>query len=209
MGAIRAADLAAKVLLVALLVLALAYPDLSNLKARGASARLVVYPLGVLAVPIWWWVWGRRVARGRPFPWLADLLVTSPWAVDLLGNRLNLFDTVPWWDDLMHYTNWLLLTAGVLLVWRSATSAGLGLTVMVGLGFGTTAGLVWELGEWVWFISRWPNPGIAYRDTLGDLTLGTLGALTAGVLVGLLVGHRERGRLNPEPLAPHGSRIAA
>lgn len=186
---IKAADLAAKVLLVALLLLALVYPDLSNLKARGASARLVVYPLGVLAVPIWWWLWGRRGSARRRFPWLADLLVTSPWAVDLLGNRLNLFDTVLWWDDLMHFTNWLLLTAGVLLAWRSSGSASLGLTVMVGLGFGTTAGLVWELGEWVWFISRWPNPGIAYRDTLGDMTLGTLGALVAGLLVGL-VGRR-------------------
>lgn len=24
-------------------------------------------------------------------------------ALDLLGNRLDLFDTVGWWDDLMHF----------------------------------------------------------------------------------------------------------
>lgn len=206
---IRAADLATKVLLVALLLLALIYPDLSNLKARGASARLVVYPLGVLAVPIWWWVWGRRASAGRPFPWLADLLVTSPWTVDLLGNRLNLFDTVTWWDDLMHFTNWLLLTAGVLLAWPAIRWAGLGLTVMVGLGFGAPAGLAWELGEWFWFIRRWPSPGIAYRDTLGDMTLGTLGSLAASLSVGLMVKRAEHPGDMAEPTSTRGSRIAA
>jgi hypothetical protein len=57
-------DLLAKLALVVLLLVALAHPDLSNLKAKGAGARLVVYPLGALAVPIWWWWRGRR----RPWP---------------------------------------------------------------------------------------------------------------------------------------------
>ncbi|MFP5283540.1 MAG: hypothetical protein ACLGIF_08835 [Actinomycetes bacterium] len=181
MPAVRIADLGAKVLLVALLLVALAFPDLSGMKARGAGARLVVYPLGVLAVPVWWYLWRRP--RGLPFPWVADLLVTSPWAIDLLGNRLNLFDTVGWWDDLMHVVNWLLLTAGVVVAWRPGPRTGGGTVVMVALGFGTTAALIWELGEYVWFIRQWPDPNIVYRDTLGDLTLGTLGALLAGVLI--------------------------
>ena len=33
----------------------------------------------------------------------ADLLVTLPWLSDLLGNRLNFFDTVTWWDDVSHF----------------------------------------------------------------------------------------------------------
>jgi len=178
---VRGADLVAKALLLSLLVLAFAYPDLSGMKARGAGARLVVYPIGALAVPLWWFAYARR---HRPrYPWGADLLVTSPWTIDLLGNRLNLFDTVGWWDDLMHFSNWLLLTAGVLTLWRSTARASLGLTLMVALGFGTTAALVWELGEYVWFIRAIPNPNIVYRDTLGDLTLGTLGALVAGLAV--------------------------
>lgn len=191
MPAVRAADLGAKVVLVALLLFALAFPDLSGMKARGSGARLVVYPLGVLAIPVWWYLTGRR--HGRPFPWVADLLVTSPWAIDLLGNRLNLFDTVTWWDDFMHLLNWLLLTAGVLVAWRPVPRTSAGLMVMVALGFGTTAALVWELGEYVWFIRQWPNPNIVYRDTLGDLALGTAGALLAGIVVAI-AGRRSAGK---------------
>ena len=117
MRPLRVLDIAAKVTLVALLVAALVFPDLSGIKGKASTARLVVYPLGMLAVPLWWWLYGRRRDRSSGFPWLADLLVTLPWLLDLAGNRANLFDTVPWWDDAMHFLNWLLLTAGVLLAW--------------------------------------------------------------------------------------------
>lgn len=200
MTAVRWADLAAKVALVGLLVLAFAYPDLSGMKERGASARLAVYPLGAVAVPLWWFLRHRRA--GRPYPWVADLLVTSPWTVDLLGNRLNLFDTVGWWDDLMHFVNWLLLTAGVLVAWRPGPRTSRGLIMMVALGFGTTAALVWELGEYVWFIRASPNPNIVYRDTLGDLTLGTLGTVVAGTLVAGL-GSRRKPEGHEEGLGYH------
>jgi len=56
-------------------------------------------PLGVTALPLWF-ADGRKMTRlhGR-FPWQADLLITLPWPIDLIGNRSNLFDTVNWWDD--------------------------------------------------------------------------------------------------------------
>lgn len=182
-------DLLAKLALVVLLLVALAHPDLSNLKAKGAGLRLVVYPLGALAVPIWWWLRGRRRA-GRAFPWGADLLVTLPWLSDLLGNRLDFFDTVTWWDDASHFAHWLLLTAGVLLAWHPPRRTGAGVVVMVGLGFGTTAAVVWELGEYAAFLRTLPTYALVYPDTLGDLTLGTSGSLLAGLLVAL--GRRSR-----------------
>jgi hypothetical protein len=188
-------DLLAKLALVVLLLVALAYPDLSNLKAKGAGARLVVYPLGALAVPLWWWLRGRRRQR-RPFPWGADLLVTLPWLSDLLGNRLNFFDTVTWWDDASHFAHWLLLTAGVLLAWHPDRRTGGGVVVMVALGFGTTAAVVWELGEYAAFLRTLPTYAFVYPDTLGDLTLGTSGSLLAGLLVA--AGRRRR----PPPERP-------
>lgn len=178
------ADLLAKLALVVLLLVALSYPDLSNLKAKGAGLRLVVYPLGALAVPIWWWLRGRR-RQARGFSWGADLLVTLPWLSDLLGNRLNLFDTVTWWDDVSHFAHWLLLTAGVLLAWRPGRRIGGGVVVMVALGFGTTAAVLWELGEYAAFLRTLPTYAFVYPDTLGDLTLGTSGSLLAGLLVAL------------------------
>lgn len=196
---LRVADLVVKALLVVLLVAALLYPDLSGLKEKAGTARLVVYPIGMLAVPVWWWLRGRhRRARGEAggFPWAADLLVTLPWLLDTLGNRLNLFDTVGWWDDAMHFLNWLLLTAGVLLAWapRGLTR---GVLVLCALGIGLAAALLWELGEYVAFIRNSPEYTTAYTDTLGDLTLGGLGSLVAGLLVA---------RLRPPPTAGNTAR---
>lgn len=184
-----------------LLLVALAYPDLSNLKAKGAGARLVVYPLGALAVPIWWWLRGRRGWAGRRFPWGADLLVTLPWLSDLLGNRLNLFDTVTWWDDVSHFAHWALLTAGVLLAWNPGRRIGGGVVVMVALGFGATAAVLWELGEYAAFLRTLPTYAYVYPDTLGDLSLGTSGSLLAGLLVAL------RRRRRPPTGADGGPRV--
>ncbi|MGZ0150288.1 hypothetical protein ACXJJ3_24715 [Kribbella sp. WER1] len=175
----KKAAVAVKVLLFALLLAALIWPDLSGIKGKASTARLIVYPIGGMVLPLYWWV-----RRGRPFPWAADLLMTLPWAIDLLGNRLNLFDTVGWWDDAMHFVLWAFLTAGVLLAFarRDLSRA---VTVFVALGFGATAAVVWELGEYVAFVRTSPELQTAYTDTLGDLTLGTLGALLAGLLMSL------------------------
>ena len=180
---IRYGALAAKVVLFALLLTALIWPDLSGIKGKASTARLVVYPIGGLVLVGWWWAYGRtRSKLHSRYPWLADLLLTLPWSIDLLGNRLNLFDTVSWWDDAMHFVLWGFLTAGVLLAFapRNLSRA---LTVFTALGFGATAAVVWELGEYVTFVRNSPELQTAYTDTLGDLALGTLGALVAGLVV--------------------------
>jgi hypothetical protein len=176
--AIVVAAVATKLLLFGLLLAALVWPDLSGLKGKATGARLVVYPLGAMALPIFWYA----VRRGRQaFPWAADLLITVPWLIDLAGNRLNLFDTIGWWDDLMHFVLWGLLTAGVLLAFAPANLSR-GMRAMVALGFGTTAAVIWELGEYVAFVRHSAELQTAYTDTLGDLALGTGGALLAGLL---------------------------
>ena len=180
---LRYAALAAKVLLFALLLSALIWPDLSGIKGKASTARLVVYPIGAMVLPLWWWAYGRtRSKLHSTFPWHADLLMTLPWLIDLIGNRLNLFDTVDWWDDAMHFVLWAFLTAGVLLAFVPRTLSR-PVTTFVALGFGTTAAVVWEVGEYVTFVRTSPELQTAYTDTLGDLTLGTLGALLAGLVV--------------------------
>lgn len=174
------ADLAAKALMLLLLAGAVFWPDLSGLKGKASTARLVVYPFGALAIPLWWLLAG-RLRRVR-YPWAADLLITLPWLIDLLGNRFNLFDSVGWWDDAMHLVNWGLLTAGVLIGF-SHRATGRGQTVLAALGFGATAAIAWELGEYVAFVRHSTELQTAYTDTLGDLALGTLGSLVAGLVV--------------------------
>ncbi|WP_433163259.1 hypothetical protein [Kribbella sp. CA-247076] len=188
---VRYAALATKILLFGLLLSALIWPDLSGIKGKASTARLVVYPIGAMVLPLWWWAYGRTRSKLHPsFPWRADLLITLPWLIDLIGNRLNLFDTVVWWDDAMHLILWGLLTAGVLLAFAPPTLSR-GLTAFVALGFGATAAVVWELGEYVAFIRSSPELQTAYTDTLGDLALGTLGALTAGLTI-----YQTRARLS-------------
>src|SRR3954471_2684419 len=188
---LRSAALAATVLLFALLLSALVWPDLSGIKGKAAGARLVVYPIGAMVLPLWWWAYGRtRSKLHRTFPWPADLLLTLPWLIDLIGNRLNLFDTVDWWDDAMHFLLWGLLTAGVLLAFAPRNLSG-AITAFVALGFGATAAVLWELGEYVAFVRNSPELQTAYTDTLGDLALGTLGALMAGLILYQLREHRS------------------
>jgi hypothetical protein len=209
MRIVRWADLTAKVLLVGLLVSAVLWPDLSGIKGKASTARLVVYPIGALVVPLWWLTYGRRRAQrgvtrsGAAYPWIADLLITLPWLLDLTGNRLNLFDTITWWDDLMHFVNWALLTAGALWAWSPARAVSRGLVVVCALGFGAPAAVVWELGEYVAFVRHSSELATAYTDTLGDLALGSLGALLAGLVVGRLWRHRASSTVRqPAPAAP-------
>jgi hypothetical protein len=193
-GIAATADLGAKALLLLLLAAALFWPDLSGLKGKASTARLIVYPLGALAIPLWWLVFGRFRRPG--FPWAGDLLITLPWLLDLLGNRFNLFDTIGWWDDVMHFVNWTLLTAGVMITFApgrlSRTTA-----IFLAMGFGAPAALAWELGEYATFVRRSVELQTAYTDTLGDLTLGTLGSLLAGFVTHRWVSARGRSARPP------------
>ncbi|MDX6241505.1 MAG: hypothetical protein QOG10_6329, partial [Kribbellaceae bacterium] len=88
------AALAAKAALIVLLLSALIWPDLSGIKGKASTARLIVYPIGAMVLPLWWFAIGRTRSRlHQTFPRHADLLITLPWLIDLIGNRLNLFDT--------------------------------------------------------------------------------------------------------------------
>jgi hypothetical protein len=190
-------DVVAKVGLVVLLVIAVAYPDLGNVRGKAAGLRAVAYPLGALVVPaIWWLRW-----RTRPFPWLGDALVTLPWFTDTLGNRLNLFDTIDWFDDWMHFMNWGLLTAGVLVL-TLPDSTTFRATLERALSFGVTAALGWELAEYVAFIRTSPERDTAYTDTLGDLSMGTLGSVVAAAIIAALW---RRGALRSLPHLPSGA----
>jgi hypothetical protein len=176
--AVKVADIAVKVGLVVLILIALANPDLGGVKAKAGGSRAFVYPLAMMFVPAIWWL----LYRARPFPWLGDLLLCLPWFTDTLGNRMNLYDSISWFDDWMHFMNWALLTAGFLVItlprglpwWRA---------VERGLAFGVPTAVLWEIAEYVTFIRHSPELETAYTDTLGDLVLGTTGTVLAALVV--------------------------
>ena len=190
----RTANVFAKGSLVLLLVLALLYPDQGNMRDKAAGMRAVGYPLISFTVPVLWWtLWRERIS----FPWLTDLLITITCFTDILGNRMDLYDTVVWFDDWMHFMNTGLLAAAFILL-TLPRHVGLGRVLERGLAFGATAAIAWELAEYFAFISRSTEREFAYADTLGDLALGTVGAVLAAVVL-----HRawRRGHLlHPAPL---------
>ena len=178
-GIAKTANVLAKAALVLLLFFALLYPDQGHLRDKAAGMRAVGYPLVSFTVPVLWWtLWRDRI----PFPWLPDLLITVTCFTDILGNQMDLYDTVVWFDDWMHFMNVGLLAGAVILL-TLPTGMGLFVTVERALAFGASSAIVWELAEYFAFISRSSERSHAYADTLGDLALGTAGAVVAGVVV--------------------------
>ena len=116
-------------------------------------------------------------------PWAACAFVMAPFLVDVTGNTLDLYDTVVWWDDANHFVNWLLLSWGLgLLMARLDVRPRWFLLVAI-TGVGAILAIAWELGEWYTFIRHGTELDTAYEDTLGDETLGTLGAFVAALIV--------------------------
>lgn len=185
---LRSADLTAKAGLLVLLLVALLFPDASHLRDKGAEARAVVYPLLAFTVPVCWMLWWKERAS---FPWLADFLVTITCFTDILGNQLDLYDAIGWFDDWMHFMNTGLLAAAVVLLTMHRT-VPLVAVLERALAVGATGAIAWEIGEYFAFVNGSSERRFAYADTLGDLGLGVLGAVTAAVVV-----HRlwENGRL--------------
>jgi hypothetical protein len=182
----RRANIVLKAVLVALIATALAFGESERFSDKAMGARAIAYPL-LCAIPaaIWWLVQRhrRRIGGGPlPYPHAADALVTSSFVVDLGGNALDLFDRWTWFDDAAHFTNWLLLglAFGVTLV-RDRSRPAWELVLLV-TGAGAMAAILWELAEYSSFVQKVEQLGI-YRDTVGDLCLGTSGALLAGLIV--------------------------
>jgi hypothetical protein len=194
-------DLAVKAALIGLLLLAVLVPDLPQFEDKAMTGRALTYPLAALVVPVGWWLYGRR--RSDRYPYALDILLVSPFLIDVAGNALDLYDQIEWWDDLNHFVNWGILTAsfGQLLlrlpVGRLATA---GLAV----GFGAVTAILWEFAEYATFIRDSPEIETAYTDTLGDLALGLSGSVVAALVTAFWL----RGRAATRPTSGSGARPA-
>jgi hypothetical protein len=167
---------------VAQLAVAEWWPGIDRFADKAFGARLLAYPALMLVVPaVWWLAVGRRDRTVAP-PYAAFTLVMLPFLIDVTGNSLDLYDSLEWWDDANHYVNWLLLLAGLGLLLAMEVRPDWALLVVV-TGLGAILAIGWELGEWFTFIRHGTELDTAYEDTLGDLTLGTLGSLTAGLIL--------------------------
>lgn len=176
------ADVAVKVATVALLGWAVVSPDLPQFQGKAFGGRALAYPIALLALPALWWLFGRRRI---PFPVAPDILIGLPFLIDVVGNALNLYDTIDAWDDLNHLVNWGLHTAAIGLLLRYG-GWGFGTRVIFAFAWAVTTAVLWEFAEFATFVQNSPEAATAYADTLGDLALGMTGGLIAAILTARL-----------------------
>jgi hypothetical protein len=169
-------DLGVKVTLILLLAFG-AFSGLERFAGKAFGWRLIGYSVAALLVPAIWAARGRR----SPYPYAADTLFVLPFLIDTIGNALNLYDTIDWWDDANHFVNWALLSGAVATVLLRTHVARAELFALV-VGFGAVTAILWEIGEYFAFIRNSSELATAYTDTLGDLSLGLSGSTVTAAI---------------------------
>lgn len=181
-----AVDILAKAALISSIALVAVDPAWGHLEGKSPMARAIAFPLCALVLPAWW----RARRPPATFPWLADTLLTVTCFADILGNRLDLYDTVSWFDDAVHFCVTGMWSGVFLVLARRHVTTAWG-ALSSALAFGLTASLSWEF---------------FYSDTIGDLTLGWCGALVAGVCAVIWQKHRAPVVRQEGAHLPSGSR---
>jgi hypothetical protein len=172
-------NVGAKFVLIALLIHATTNLELDRYAGKAMTARAFLYPISILIIPIVWWLRGRR----PPYPHLADLLLASPFVIDVAGNALDFYNTIVWFDDVAHAVTFMLLVLSVgTLILRLDLEPWI--TTCLSIGFGAVAHILWEIIE---FVAMWigsPGLQLTYEDTIGDLALSLCGTVIAGLVTG-------------------------
>jgi len=177
--ALAAVNVAAKLLLIALLLYSVTNQDLVRFAGKAMTTRALTYPIAALIIPLGWLLLGRP----RPYPHGADTLLVTPFLIDVAGNAADLYNTVLRFDDVAHATTWMLLVLAVgmlllrlrLLPW---------VTGALCIGFGATSHILWEIIEYLLMVSGSSGLQLTYGDTVGDLALSLSGSIVAGAWIG-------------------------
>lgn len=175
-------NLAVKVALVLLLLHAVVFSDLEQYAGKGIATRLLTYPISIIVVPLIVGTLGNR--RPSQYPHLIDICVAAPFVLDTLGNALNLYNTIDWFDDVMHFVTWVPWVAAFGLALRYNRELPRWIVFGLDLGYGAVTHILWEIGEYYAFIRSNPDEfSTAYEDTLGDLASSLTGSVVGSALV--------------------------
>jgi hypothetical protein len=120
-----------------------------------------------------------------------DIAVGGTLLVAAWSGVFELYTRVGWLDVVIHFSANGLLAALIFVV---AARAGVVAEVAPGTPsllraaflttvFGLAAGVVWEMGEWAGHTLIDPAIFVGYNDTIGDLPVGGLGSLLAGIAI--------------------------
>lgn len=106
--------------------------------------------------------------------------------VNIGGYALNLYDRFVWFDDVIHtYTSFAITLLLALLLYGDVLSGVRRsplLLVLTVASLGIAIGALWEIAEWGYDQMVPENAILGKTDTMIDLILDSLGALTAGIV---------------------------
>lgn len=123
------------------------------------------------------------------------VLLVAAWS-----NVFDLYTRISWWDLAIHFTCtgvvailvFLLLARLGIIASPRSPDVTLASSLVLTTVFGLAGSAVWEMIEWLGktFVSS--DIFVEYDDTIGDMAIGGLGALVAGLALAVLPLHRYR-----------------
>lgn len=180
-----AIDLAVKAAVVGFALYPLADPGSSHFAGKAMGVRAVVYPAFTLVIPLVWLAAGRPA----PYPFLADIALGLPFAIDAAANVLGLFD-ITGFDALPHAAGWFFLA----LAFGLAVAPLLDqrwVALLLVIGFGASIDVLWEIGEFLLMKSGSSGLQLTYENTIQDLAMSFTGGLLAAILIATVLWPAE------------------
>ena len=162
--------------MVGLALYPLANPDASHFAGKAMGLRALVYPAFAFLIPVAWLI----ARRPAPYPFLADVALGLPFAIDAAGNVLGLF-AIRGFDAFPHATGWFFLC----LAFGLAVAPLLDrrwVAFLIVAGFGASVDILWELGEYVLMKSGSSGLQLTYENTIQDLATSFLGGALAALV---------------------------
>lgn len=177
---------AGRIALIGLLAFTIVFDHLPQFEGKGMPFRAPFYGASALFIPVVW----RLRGRPAPYPWRIDLLVMAPFFCDTAANAVNFYNNYDRTDDVLHFTNWCLLGAAIVLACNRSHMGRLNSWAMA-WGMGALAIIWWEAAEFVVQELGTAGLGLTYEDTVGDLLLSSTGGAVGAAITIWLVGRGQ------------------
>lgn len=175
-----------------------------------ADAVRVLGVISVIAVAIWgsatdagvlaFALPGLLVPRFMGVRASFDIVYGVTVLVAAWSNVLDFYTSIPWWDIPMHFLATGLIAAMLYLllarwgVTRRPGSVGFAprepLVILPMLALAVSA--LWEMVEWLGYTFITDEIFVAYADTIGDMAVGALGGVVAGLFVAYIPLERQQ-----------------
>lgn len=128
----------------------------------------------------------------------ADILLGVTVLVAADSNVFDLYRTIAGWDLVVHFvctgviaaTVYLVLARCLVVPAQGAADFRKRTAIVVCTALGLAVSAVWEMIEWAGRTFVTAEIFVTYQDTIGDMAVGGLGALVAGIVVAFV--HLER-----------------